>query len=180
MTNKIKFLIAINIILIAAISFSLKTTTKNSTLNNLNTQFALADSSLAYRIVLGEQSFVKQEDHTWQINETYKVDAGKAKSLLALLQRISIKRPASEQVKTTIQQELINSGLPVRVLDQNGQELQSFKMVTKDDETYAAINGSEPFIIHIPGVAINLAEWLTANEISWRDRQVMYTTWRTL
>ncbi|MGB0524388.1 MAG: DUF4340 domain-containing protein [Flammeovirgaceae bacterium] len=180
MTKKTKYLIVLNIILIAAISFSLKKNTSSSTLNRVDTQFALSDSSVVHRIVLGEQTFVKQENATWRINERYQVDERRMRSLLALLQRVSIKRPASEAIKAQVQQEIRQSGFPVQTFDVNGQELQRFRFIAKDGETYAAHEEANPYIIHVPGVSLNLANWFTANETSWRNRQVIQTTWRTL
>lgn len=180
MTKKIKYLIALNIILIAAISLSLKKNTASSTLNDIDTQFALADSSMAYRITLGSHTLAKGQDGAWTINDKYQVDERRVQSLLVLLQRISVKRPVSEQMKENVIQELNQAGVTVQTLDINGQELQSFRMIGKDEDTYASIEGSTPYLIHIPGISVKVSDWLDTEEVDWRNRQVIQTTWRTL
>lgn len=180
MTKKIKYLIALNILLLAAISLSLKNSSTSSTLNNLDTQFALADSSLVYRVVLGKNNFVKQENGTWIINETFQVDNRRMQSLLTVLQRIDVKRPAAERIKKSVKAELQGKGYQVATFDESGQALQNFQLINKEDESYAALGQADPYIIYIPGSPINVSEWLSAEEINWRDRKVLYTTWRTL
>ena len=180
MTKKIKYLIVLNVVLLGAISFSLKTKAPTSSLNTLDTQFALADSASVNRIVLGKNTFTKQESGAWRINDSYAVDDRRMVDLLTILQRIGIKRPASDADKAAVQAAITQEGLMAQFSDESGEQAREFKMVERNGETFAILGSADPYIIHTPGVDINLAEWLTAPEATWRDRRVIYTTWRTL
>ena len=180
MTKKLKYLIIINLVLLVAIAFSLIDTDSNTTLNSLETQFALTDSSLVQQIVLGENVLDKQQDGSWTINNKYLADQRRITFLLGLLQRVTIKRPASTQVAAQISKAIESQGIAVKTLDANGQELLSFKMIGQEEETYAALAGAQPYIIHIPGVPIEIANWFAVDQAEWRDRHVLFTTFRTL
>ncbi len=181
MTNRIKLLIAINVTLLAAVLFSLQSSRSSSTLKLGQQNFTLEDTSGVEKIVLGTNTLEKTGPQEWEVNGNYQVQPSRMQSLLAVLGRLQIKRPVPEASLDSVNNLLQNADFSVEIYDGEENLVKTYSLAGKGDETYAKLaSEDEPYILYIPGYFVNIYELFNINEQAWRDKRVLYTTWRTL
>ena len=181
MTNRIKLLIGINITLLAGVLFSLQSSRSNSTIQLSQQGFTLEDTLGIKKIVLGNNSLEKTGPNDWEVNSNFKVQPSRIQSLFAVLGRLQVKRPVPEASLDSVNSLLNSTGFSVSVYNEEEQILKNFELAGKGDETYARLEGEQtPYIVYIPGYFVNIYELFNINEQEWRDKRVLYTTWRTL
>jgi len=180
MTTKIKLLLALNILLLAAVLFSLQSNDKNTTLSVSQQEFTLEDTSGISKIELGSNTLIKKGIDEWEVNENYKVQPSRMQSLLAVLGRIQIKRPVPEASVDSVKILLAKSDFKVTIYNEDGI-VKSFEIAGSGENTYARLGPNKvPYIVYIPGYFVNIYELFNISEQAWRDKRVIYTTWRTL
>jgi len=179
MTRKLKILIVVNLVLAAAVLLSLQIERKTTTLDTSSMLFALTDTVGIDRILLGENEFVKTGPVFWSVNGEYQVNPDRLASMLAILQRIEIKRPVPESIRPEVTNAFVEKGLAVTVFAQ-GEMLHQFHIAGLEEESYAYKNEGEIFDIYIPGYVIDLYDFFSDGPQEWRDKHVLFTTWRTL
>jgi hypothetical protein len=180
MTTKIKLLLALNITLLAGVLFSLQSSDSNNTLSDTQQDFTLQDTSGVSKIELGENTLVKTGLDEWEVNNNYKVQPSRMQSLLAVLGRVQIKRPVPEASIDSVKNLLEKSNFKVNIYNQDGV-IKSFELAGSGENTYARLGTDKiPYIIYIPGYFVNIYELFDIGEQAWRDKRVLYTTWRTL
>ena len=180
MTKKAKLLLGLNILLLVAITIALQSPFSNSSTSSSSAQFAVADTSLVQQIQLGPKKLVKEKPNAWVLNDTYLASNRKIKLLIDVLAKLDIKRPLSGQEAEKISNLIKAKGQTITIKDQQGQTIQSFRIYGEGEETYASLDGGEPYNIYIPGTYLNLYEWLAAPVTEWRNKQILQTSWRTL
>jgi len=179
MTGKIKFLIILNFVLLAGILVSLRSSEPQTTLKTDVALFAVQDTANVDRVQINDHVFEKAGSD-WQLDQQYKVQPSMMRSLLAILSRVEVKRPAPEMQLPGIREDLQQDGISVEVYS-NGNPVKSYTIAHDSLATYASIpQNSEIFEVYIPGYNINIGQLLQINEQEWRDRRVLVTTWRTL
>ncbi|MBT34146.1 MAG: hypothetical protein CMO01_31165 [Thalassobius sp.] len=180
MTSKIKLLVVLNIVLLSAVLFSLSSTNKSSTLSVKQGSFTLTDTLGINRIEVGENVLVKTGPSRWRVNDNYDVQPSRLQSLLAVLGRMEIKRPVPEASLDTVKNLIDNNSIGVKIFRDN-EIVTQYELSGSGDETYArTASGNIPYIVYIPGYFVNIYELFNIDENEWRDKRVLYTTWRTL
>ena len=180
MTYKIKLLLILNIVLLGAVLFSLSSTNKSTTLSDQQGSFTLTDTLGINRIEVGENVLVKTGPNRWRVNDNYDVQPSRLQSLLAVLGRMEIKRPVPEASLDSVKNLIDNQSIGVKIF-RDADIVKQYELSGSGDETYArTANGKIPYIVYIPGYFVNIYELFNIDENEWRDKRVLYTTWRTL
>ena len=176
-TTKIKYLIALNLVLIIGVFISLLSN-NNSYSNPNDVNFAIPDTSVVDRIIIGN-SEIKKINSKWIINNKFLIPPTKVKTLLSIMYLIEIKRPVSESKQTQVKSQLQSEGLEVKIYA-NGDLTKSYWLIGNKGNAYAGFHDSNAFIVHIPGYFIDIPKWYDIKENEWRDKRILYTNWKTL
>ncbi|MEM1137282.1 MAG: hypothetical protein AAGI07_15695 [Bacteroidota bacterium] len=178
--DKIKLLIAINIVLLSAVLFSLRSTEKTTTLSINKENFTLADTIGINRIEIGNNVLEKVGVDKWRVNDKFDVQPDRMASLFAVLGRVEIKRPVPEANLNEVKSLLNSTAFNVKIY-KDGTLLKQYQLAGEKDETFARdATTSLPYIIYIPGYFVNIYSLFNIAENDWRDKRIMFTTWRTL
>ncbi|WP_281613709.1 hypothetical protein [Flammeovirga sp. SubArs3] len=171
MTNKLKVLIGVNIILVSAIVFSVFSVFPLQS-NDVKGKpfFNLADLSQVNQFDINGQSIVRLEDGRWVMNG--KVDVSP----------IFVGRVFQAMQQTQIienKKSMPTDGKDITVYVASTPVFTGSIASEGDVMAYGNRNG-EIFSIEMPGQFLNLEELFDANEKDWRDKTVFRTSWRTL
>ena len=179
MSNKIKALIGLNVVLAVAVLFSLLSTTPESSVAAYE-RFALTDSASVSQINIGGETFERVGQDSWRLNNEFDAQPSMLRSLLTVLSRLEVKRPAPENQIDKLKEMSQNEGLNVKVVGIEG-DIQKFEVLEGDDNTtYATKNGERFYELYIPGYDFDLYDFLNIDTRVWRDRRVLMTDWRNL
>lgn len=181
MTLKIKRLIAINLVLLAAIGASVALRNRDvSTLSYDTSPFAIADTSMIDRVTIGQQELVRKSATRWVLNGDKEANPGRVRSLLTLLNRVEIKRPVPSSLAGAAADSLEQIGVQV-VAFAGDQPLKTMQLGRIEGETVARLNDNpDLFALYIQGYNVDLYQFFSNNESDWRDPRALYTTPRTL
>ncbi|MEH0153976.1 hypothetical protein V6R21_07490 [Limibacter armeniacum] len=181
MISKLKILIALNSILLLLIVGTLlfegqKTEIKHEVAN----EFVLPDTASINKIVSGRNVLERKPDGSWVLNGKYKASPAKVKTMMAVLQRVEIKRPLEGAYRKQVKEVAKQQGVRTQIYS-NDILVRDF-LIHADNETEAIMmrEGGEPFAVYIPGYFINVDEIFKVTESSWRDQRLLPTSWRTL
>ena len=130
MTQKIKFLLVLNVVLLAAIVVSVSGVEKRSTVNVNNIEFRLTDTIDVQKITINDFE-LKRETRDWKLNGTHTVDPDKIATLLAVMQRLEVKRPVSPNKKDSISSLIQKDGLDVKVFGAESVS-QQYQLISND------------------------------------------------
>ena len=179
MNKRIKYLIGINIILLGLVSLSLRRTNQASTLDELATAFAVVDTGQVVSIKVGEVLLKRENGAAWSVNGEYLADAGRMQRLLGMLPRLEVKRPAPRHLKDSIADVLASTSFWLEVEGVDGM-MNQYPLVKASGDTYSTIDDSDPYALYVPGYRQNIGDWLDVGVDGWRDRHIIYTSWRSL
>ena len=177
MTNKLKFLIGLNVVLIGLLFFSFGNDRTAVQRDEEKKSFAVLDTVMVDKIELGELTFEKLEDGKWTINQQYEAASDRMETLLTLLNRVEVKRSVFASEEDSLKRILDDEGLTVNIF-QNGESF-NYVLSGNEEETYG-MKDDQLVVLNIPGYFINLYGLLSEGVSAWRDRRVLQTTWRTL
>jgi hypothetical protein len=142
---------------------------KGSQLNYNESMFTVMDtasiSNIRFFNDVSTVELAKTEDG-WELNGRYPVDEGLRRLLFSILQRVRVKRPVNEQVK---------SGM---IIDINGEQFSVSGNATKTKTFFT--KGDQSYEVEIPGYRDYLANIFELNLDQWRDRLVYNGSWRTI
>ena len=180
MTKRIKYLLVLNVVLLALISLSLQRTQESSTLDRMATAFAVQDTAQLGAVRMGKLVLRREKGQTWSVNKKYLASPGRIDQLLAMFPRLEVKRPASESIKEELKTAFEEQGFLLETYSSEGL-MKQYPMVSFQGEAYAMLEEDDPYALYVPGYRENVAEWLSPNSVqAWRDRHVLYATWRTM
>jgi hypothetical protein len=182
MTKKIKYLIAINIVLVGLILTSIWQTNKTEPVTKFTpSTFALTDSASVDRFEIGDLVIEKKSADEWLINNKYTVQPEAILSLFMVMQRIAVKRETSISVKEAIKAKPDTEKIRVSALA-NGKSLVALDIIQDNNDTYAAsVTDAVPELVFVPGYDANIYAYFKAiSEDTWRDHRVLVTSFRSL
>lgn len=173
MTTKIKILIGIIAAEILMLAFSMGSKDSQTSVNSNDSQtFALTDTTGINRIVFGKNVLQQNKQGKWTVNEKYPADAPLMSQLFALLQKIDIKKPVSDNLKAQIVAQIEKEGIEIQ-LSSGSDVRQSFKIFGKEMECYAMHPEGDVFVLYVPGYNISLKEVFYLTEGDWREKTVI-------
>ena len=180
MTKKIKFLLVLNVALLAGIAMSLSSVDQGSTGSLNNIQFRLADTVAIQKITINDAELVNNSKD-WVLNNEFTVNPDKLKTLLAVMLRLEVKRPVSPKLKDSVFQTIQSNGLEVKVFS-NDAVYQQYKLISNEHESYmvSSEEPDNPYIVYVPGYFINLQNLYTIKTSEWRDTRILRTNWLSL
>ncbi len=180
MTKKIKYLIVLNVVLLGLISLSLQRSRTSSTLDQMATAFAIADTAQLQGMKIGGLLLRREQADAWSVNKKYLASPTRIDQLLTLLPRIEVKRPAPQHLLDSLLMAFGQNGFMLESYSSEGL-IKQYPVVGFNGETYAMLEEDKPYALYIPGYRQDIASWLSPNSIGkWRDRHVLYATWKTL
>ncbi|MEN7548231.1 hypothetical protein AAG747_09940 [Rapidithrix thailandica] len=179
MTSKIKILIIINILLLAGVFLSLIQTEEQSSVQVEGQLFVVNDTAHIQRIEVGTHELTRQGDQNWKLNGRYTVAPQAIQTLLTVMQNMEVKRPVTEENISGVNQEFNKKGINVKVFGAEGV-MKRYSLYGDSVNTYAKVPGEAPYLVYVPGYFINLDKLYRINEREWRDKRVLYTTFRTM
>jgi hypothetical protein len=131
------------------------------------------------KIVFGKNVFQRQFGTVWTVNNKTSADPFMLEQLLIMLQKTAIKRTLTDNTKTEITNKINQEGTEIQYFA--GKTLQkSFKIIGFENETFAKLADSEPFVIHTPAYKGQLHEIMNLPEKEWRNRTIISTGWNSL
>jgi hypothetical protein len=178
LTAKLKILLAIIVLELAALGFWFYQRGTNTSANASvgENYFALTDTAGIDRIVLGKNTF-RLSNGEWQLNERYQADKPLLRELFMLLRKIEVQQLITGQEGETIRQDLDSLGQIVELWRGNRQVL-SFRILGIRGNAYAMAKDSKaPAVLYIPGYSLNIYEALTLPEGEWRNKNIVSTGW---
>jgi len=173
MTNKIKILIGIIAVEIVTIAFSFGSKEVQTSVGSIDSQtFALTDTVGINRIVFGKNVLQQNKGGKWTVNGKHLADAPLMRQLFALLQKIDIKKPVSDNLKAGVIAQIEKEGIDIQLSSDN-EVRQSFKIVGREMECYAMHPEGNVFVLYVPGYNISLKEVFYLTEGDWREKTIM-------
>lgn len=156
------------LLLIVNLIFALLPDTKSSVSFD-ERMFAVTDTSSINRISItknDEVILLNREDDGWELNGKYSVDAGLKNLFMNILQRVTVKKPATIDLVKPITVEIDGSIFMV-----SGNATQTKTYFTSEGQSYE---------VEIPGYSEYLGGIFELNLDQWRDRLAYNGSWRTI
>lgn len=182
-----KYIIPAIIVVLALIAFYVsKTKGDTSTLNDEQSDFAIADTASITKIIIkhkgeGEVQLDRIDGANWRLNDTYYARQDAVQLLLKTFNRISVKSPVNEATTETVVRNMASSGKEVQIYV-NGQSepIKTYHLgISVHDQlgNYMILeqNGEiakNAFVTHIPGFHGYLSTRFFVEEHLWRDRTI--------
>lgn len=180
MSNRIKYLSFLIVLFSLILFFVLQRSQQSGKGARDAVSFAITDTAVIDRIVVGDQVLEKAAGGAWTLNEQVRADEEMVRSLLSLMNQLEVKRPVPESQKENVMEVFAVNGIEVRAYD--GENLQrSFLLAGDEEESYAMqIADSKPYAVYIPGYFIKIRPIFDIDAESWRDRTLLRLNWRSL
>ncbi|MBD0401019.1 hypothetical protein [Flammeovirga sp. EKP202] len=169
MTNKIKVLVGVNLLLIAAIGFSFVDFSTASKPENL-TFFKVEHLGDITQFDIDGHSIQKLEDGRWVMDQNIDLSPQKVGRLFQTIQQTRI---------VENKDRVIEGGKDVVIYISNVPVITAKIQSESDIVSYGEING-ETYAIEIPGQFVNLEEIFSPTKAEWRDKTIFRTSWKTL
>ncbi len=179
MTKKLKTLVFLNLALVVGLVLALAAPDRKSSIAGPGTAFAFADTAVVDEIRLGSHLLEKKLSGRWVLDQKHTVSPQMVRTIFAMLQRMTVKRPVPEGFLPAVEALFKQQGTGVSVFSE-GELLKSYQITGDSTESYAQLPDGAPFAVYIPGYYIRLHEVFRVNEDEWRDGRVLLTNWRTL
>ncbi|MDN5202889.1 hypothetical protein QQ008_15975 [Fulvivirgaceae bacterium BMA10] len=148
-------------------------------------KFSIADTSRIDKVVLknaGETTRLEKTGNRWMVNNNYVMNDRLNKLLLAIMNRVKIKRPVAKQQLSSINDALDNEGTLVEIYE-NDEVILSFIVGGNDTKTvsyFKVKDSGDPYVVYIPGYTSDLTGFFNLKENDWRDNKIFSTSWRSL
>lgn len=123
---------------------------------------------------------LKYNGSRWRVNDQFAADPAMIDVLFATLQQAEPRRPMAEALKDSVAEILQQSGVKV-TLAAAGTVQKSFYAGGNDSKTQAFFleaDGTQPYIMTIPGYRVYVSGIFELAESSWRDKIVFGFNWR--
>lgn len=179
MTSKLRLLIGLNVVLMAAVAVSALYRPSRGAFQSGQATLAFADTTLVTRLILGTDTIEKAGPEEWLLNGRITVAPSKIRLLLAVLPRIEAQRPLTGQAAEQARQLIAEKGIRVEVYGAGGL-LHQMQLVGTENGTIGQGSQTEPYRLQVPGYAIDLAQVFRPHPTEWRDRRLVPADWRTL
>jgi len=176
--RKLGILIILVLTLIAIILFYTKQT--KSTLNQVESNFAVADTASIEKIFIvdkGEKEVLLQRKtgNEWIVNDKYKVKKGAIDLLLETIKRIRPKHPVANAGHNNVVRNMAGNAKKVEIyLKGNDEPVKTYYIGGTNldkNANYMVLEGAEqPYAVHIPGFTGYISGRYILKEIDWRDR----------
>lgn len=169
MTNKLKILIGVNLLLVLAIGFSFVNFSSSET-KEKEAFFRVGNLGDITAFDIDGFTVSKLEDGRWVMNNNVDVSPQKVGLLFQALQQTQI---VSEENK------VLTNGKELTIYVANTPVFSAIIKSESDAVSYGTSNG-QTFSIEVPGQFVNIEEIFSPDEKEWRDKTLFRTSWRTL
>jgi len=180
MSTKMKILIGVNLVLLTAILLSLRSESPSGTMEGDPTRFALLDTASVVEIAAHESLFEKRGARSWRLDKQYDAQPNMVRSMLAVLSRIEVKRPAPESITPTLATQYSQSPVRINITLEDGTQRDFTLLEGSGNISYASSDGETFYEVYIPGYDVDLYSFFEVDQRVWRDRRVLLTDWRNL
>ncbi|MCS7005649.1 MAG: hypothetical protein NZM38_10040 [Cytophagales bacterium] len=174
MSTKLKFLIALNVILLAVVLGIGFYSNSSQTYRNSELPFVALDTTLMPDKFVVNQYSIQQKEGVWYMNDTLRIQPEAVMSLWGMLRKLNLQR----EIDWILYPERI-----IRVeVWQNGnlQKLYNFASSEDNTETYLNLN-HKWYSVYVIGSSGNIYEFLSYVEPSqWRIRRLLFSSWQKL
>ncbi|TAF34940.1 MAG: hypothetical protein EAZ57_02175 [Cytophagales bacterium] len=180
MTNKLKYLSLVVVLLFFCIFWAIQSQNSRATNNETQANFALEDTLGVDKFSFGAAVISKKSGTVWSINDKYEVDDDMLFSLFSVMKSLEVKRPVPAGQRNQIIDLFFRSGLEVKIW--KGKEVYKKFFVAGDSaESYAMLDKGEPYEVYIPGgFYMPIRQLFEINEEEWRNRTILKTSSATL
>ncbi|KXX69946.1 hypothetical protein [Flammeovirga sp. SJP92] len=169
MTNRIKVLIGVNLLLIVAIGFSFVDFSTANKPENV-AFFKVENLGDITQFDIDGHSIQKLEDGRWVMDEIVDLSPQKVGMLFQAIQQTKIIETKEKGLDKGKEVVIYISNIPVfNAKIQSESDAVSFGEI--DGKTYA---------IEVPGQFVNLEKIFSPTEAEWRDKTIFRTSWKTL
>lgn len=123
---------------------------------------------------------LEKQNGEWLVNDSFKLDPSMQEVLMALLQRISIQREVTGDEKERIKQQVLDSGIQVKMYGEQGliNEFTAGGDI-KSVSSYFVKDGNV-YLMQLPGYQSYVAGIFEVKANDWRDRTLFNGTWQDM
>ncbi len=123
---------------------------------------------------------LEKKEGEWRVNDKYDLDPSMKEVLMALIERISVKREVTGQEKETIKEQVLDTGIHVQIYGEEGL-LNEFKAGgSLSTVSSYFVTGDNVYAMHLPGYQSYVSGIFEVKENDWRDRTVFEGTWQDM
>ncbi|NME68535.1 hypothetical protein [Flammeovirga aprica] len=168
MTNRIKTLIGVNLLLIVAIGFSFVDFSTANKPENL-TFFNIENLGDITQFDIDGHSIQKLEDGRWVMDQNIDLAPQKVGMLFQAVQQTKIIEAKGKSIDAGKEITIYISNIPVITAKIHSES---------DVASFGEING-QAYAVEVPGQFVNLEEIFSPSK-EWRDKTIFRTSWKTL
>ncbi|MEM6522817.1 MAG: hypothetical protein AAF693_03450 [Bacteroidota bacterium] len=152
----------------------------NDRINVAKGLFAVGDVTLIDEVILAgkEVNLLEFTNGTWILNKSYKADPQRVTVLFAILKQNRIRRKVANRLVAVVDNAFSEKGVDVQFLA-GEQLIKEFKVVGLDGLTYFN-DGTESYVVEIPGYRVDLAGIFELDNGGWRNPLVFDINWANL
>jgi hypothetical protein len=156
---------------------------KKSTLDKLDLNFSVPDTSSIDKIVITQQGgspfeMERQKDRSWSLNKKYKVAPVLMDVLLSTIRNIEMQRPLAKNEKKTVEEAMKTRHRKVEIFV-GGEIYKTYFLgddAPENKGTYIRFENGDPYVAHIRGFTGFLTPRYNVTENEWRDRLLFAST----
>lgn len=178
--RKIGILLILILVLTAIVFFNLKQS--NSTLNQVENDFAIADTASIYKIFIADKGdrevlLQRKQNDQWVVNDKYKVRKRSIDLLLETIKRIRPKHPVANAAHDNVIRNMAGNSKKVEIYEKdNDVPLKTYYLggtnLEKNANYMFLEDAAQPYAVHIPGFTGYISGRYILKEIDWRDRTI--------
>jgi hypothetical protein len=148
--------------------------------------FTVQDTALIHKIVLnssGQKNEMVKKGGQWRLNDAYQADDYFTDLILAVANKVRVKRAVSKAQTPAVNQTLVASGVKVEFFDEQGNAVQSFFAGGNGNKTLSYFSKGDleqPYVMYIPGYTSYLSGIFELQERDLRARTIFANNWLAL
>ncbi|MEM8565690.1 MAG: hypothetical protein AAGF85_04475 [Bacteroidota bacterium] len=152
----------------------------NDRINVAKDLFAVGNVTLIDEVILAgkEVNLLEFTNGTWILNKSHKADPQRVTVLFAILKQNRIRRKVANRLVAVVDNAFSEKGVDVQFLA-GEQLIKEFKVVGLDGLTYFN-DGTESYVVEIPGYRVDLAGIFELDNGGWRNPLVFDINWANL
>jgi len=164
------------IILLAAAAYVL-VIKKSGTIDDLEINFAVKDSSIISKIIVYENKdtlILEKKDNYWKVNNIFSAKSEAITSLLRTMMLINLKSPVPTNAQNYVKQLLLNSK-KVEIFDSQ-KIIKTFyigSLISDKSGNYMMLeNSKNAYIVQIPALQTDISDKFSTDSKHWKTKNI--------
>lgn len=186
MTKRLKILIAIFLLLLTLVVFSLYQ--ENDQERNIEEKIAIADTSSVtsfdFQVPGKEKVLLERKGDRWVLNDSMDARSYLINLFLTGINKMQVKREVSSSSEMEIRKLIKDSGVKISIYNKSGRQQEEFFLTQNPNDpnsTYYLKKGSDnPLVMFVPGFEGSLANIFNLPLSDWRTKLLFSSNERTL